>query len=92
MTPITSLTSYFNTASFGNQNTYTQNQQELSLTLDSAAHELSNWKTLVAMTGGGAAFEGGQLLANALFASTPFCALPLLTHAAAWVAGAIADY
>jgi len=90
--PITSLTSYFNTSSFGDRNTYTQNQTELALTLDSAAQELSNWKSLVSMSAGGAAFEGGKLAARVLLSSVPpLCAVPLLTNAFTFLAGASAD-
>jgi len=90
--PITSLTSYFNTSSFGDTNTYTRNQQELALTLDSAAHELANWKSLIAMSAGGGAFEGGRLLATTFFSSVPvLSAIPLLTKAVTFFAGALAD-
>ncbi|GEM_PF-1963778 len=89
---VTSLTSYFNTSSFGDTNTYTRNQKELALTLDSAAHELFNWKSLIAMSGGGAGFEVGQLAARALLGATPaLCAVPFLTNAFTFVAGAITD-
>ncbi|GEM_PF-6552609 len=90
--PITSLTSYFNTSAFGDRNTYTQNQTELALTLDSAAHELSNWKSLLAMSSGGAGFELGNLAARTLLSATPaLCAVPLLTNAFAFGMGAISD-
>ncbi len=90
--PITSLTSYFNTSSFGDQNSYTRNQEELALTLDSAAHELSNWKGLVAMSSGGAGFELGKLTARVLLGSTPaLCAVPFLTNAFTFFAGSVAD-
>jgi len=90
--PITSLTSYFNTSSFGDTNTYTRNQQELALTLDSAAHELANWKSLIAMSAGGGAFEGGRLLASTFLNSVPvLSAIPLLTKAVTFFAGALAD-
>ncbi len=90
--PITSLTSYFNTSFFGDTNTYTRNQQELALTLDSAAHELANWKSLLAMSAGGGAFEGGRLLASTFLSSVPvLSAIPLLTKAVTFFAGALAD-
>jgi len=90
--PITSLTSYFNTTSFGDTNTYTRNQQELALTLDSAVHELANWKSLIAMSAGGGAFEGGRLLATTFLSSVPvLSAIPLLTKAVTFFAGALAD-
>jgi|GEM_PF-5645995 len=90
--PITSLTSYFNTSSFGDTNTYTQNQQELALTLDSAAQELGNWKSLLTMSAGGGAFEGGKLFARTFLSSVPvLSAIPLLTNAFTFVAGALAD-
>ncbi|GEM_PF-6055570 len=90
--PITSLTSYYNTTFFGDTNTYTQNQKELALTLDSAAHELGNWRTLVSMSAGGAAFEGGQLAATALFGSfAPLAALPFIAKAFSFAVGAVSD-
>jgi len=90
--PITSLTSYFNTTSFGNTNSYTRNQEELALTLDSAAHELSNWKSLLSMSAGGGGFEVGKLAATTFLSSMPaLCAVPFLTNVFTFVAGAIAD-
>ncbi|GEM_PF-4327502 len=92
MSSVTSLTSYFNTASFGDQNASTRNQKELSLTLDSAAHELGNWKTLISMSAGGVAFEGGQLAATALFGScAPLAALPFISKAFSFALGAVSD-
>ncbi|GEM_PF-4641832 len=92
MSPITSLTSYFNTTSFGDRNAYTRNQKELALTLDSAAHELGNWKSLLAMSAGGGGFELGKFAATAFFGSAaPLCAIPLLTRAFTFMAGAAAD-
>ncbi|GEM_PF-6627475 len=89
---VTSLTSYFNTASFGDGNAYTRNQQELALTLDSAAHELANWKTLLSMSAGGGAFELGKFAATTCLSSVPvLCAIPVLTNAFTFVAGAVAD-
>jgi|GEM_PF-3001239 len=89
---ITSLTSYFNTASFGDTNTYTRNQEELSLTLDSTAHQLADWKGLVAMSSGGMGFELGSLAARTLFAATPaLCAIPFLTNAFTFFVGALSD-
>ncbi len=90
--PVTSLTSYFNTTSFGDQNAFTRNQEELALTLDSAAQELGNWKSLIAMSGGGAGFELGKLATRTLLGATPtLCAIPLLTNALTFAAGAMAD-
>ncbi|GEM_PF-4531046 len=90
--PITSLTSYFNTSSFGNTNTYTRNQEELSLTLEAAAHELSDWKSLLTMSAGGGFFEGGKLAARVLLGATPtLCAVPFLADVFTFAAGAIAD-
>ncbi len=89
---ITSLTSYFNTASFGDGNTYTRNQEELALTLDSAAHQLADWKGLLAMSSGGMGFELGSLAARTLFAATPaLCAIPFLTNAFTFFVGALSD-
>ncbi|GEM_PF-5457226 len=90
--PVTSLTSFFNTASFGDTNAYTRNQSELSLTLDSTAQELSNWKSLLTMSAGGGMFEGGKLAARILLGATPgLCAVPFLVDAFTFAAGAIAD-
>ncbi|GEM_PF-6115999 len=90
--PITSLTSFFNTSSFGDRNTYTQNQQELALTLDCAAQELSNWKALLSMSAGGGAFELGRLAATTFFTAVPvLSAIPVLTNTFSFVAGAMAD-
>ncbi len=92
MPSVTSLTSYFNTASFGDQNALTRNQESLALTLDSAAHELGNWKTLISMSAGGVAFEGGQLAATALFGScAPLVALPFISKAFSFALGAVSD-
>ncbi|GEM_PF-2876114 len=91
--PLTSLTSYFNSSSFGDRNSYTRNQQELAFTLDSAAHELANLKTLISMTAGGAAFECGGLLATTFLSSVApsLCAIPLLTRALTFGVSALAD-
>ncbi|GEM_PF-4342843 len=90
--PITSLTSYFNTASFGDTNASTRNQQELALTLDAAAQELANWKSLLTMSAGGGFFEGGRLAARVLLGATPaLCAVPFLANVFTFAAGAIAD-
>jgi len=90
--PITSLTSFFNTTSFGDQNTYTRNQEELFLILDSAAHEFSNWKSLLSMSAGGAGYESGRLIARLLLGTTPFLgALPVLAPAFTFLMGAVSD-
>ncbi|GEM_PF-6343788 len=90
--PITSLTSYFNTSSFGDQNASTRNQEELALTLDSAAHELSNWKTLLSMSVGGAGYEGGRLVARTLLGSVPALGvLPFLADAFTFAFGVLSD-
>ncbi|GEM_PF-6938703 len=90
--PITSLTSYFNTSSFGDANASTRNQQELALTLDSAAQELSNWKSLISMSAGGGAYELGRLAAATFVSSVPvLCAVPFLTQALTFFSGALAD-
>ncbi|GEM_PF-6938709 len=89
---ITSLTSYFNTASFGDENIYTQNQTELALTLEAAAHELANWKSLISMSAGGGAFEFGKLAARTLVSAVPvFCSVPFLTQAFTFFSGTLAD-
>jgi|GEM_PF-6632238 len=90
--PITSLTSYFNTASFGDQNASTRNQQELALTLDSAARQLADFKGLALMSAGGGAFEVGKLMATTFFSAVPvLSAIPLLTNTFTFVSGITAD-
>ncbi|GEM_PF-6514505 len=90
--PITSLTSYFNASSFGDQNASTRNQKELALTLDAAARQLADWKGLVAMSSGGMGFELGSLAARTLFAATPaLCAIPFLTNAFTFFVGVLSD-
>jgi|GEM_PF-4054878 len=92
MSSVTSLTSYFNTTSFGDTNSYTRNQDELALTLNAAAQELSNWKSLLTMSAGGGFFEGGRLAARVLLGATPaLCAVPFLANAFTFAAGAMAD-
>ncbi len=90
--PITSLTSYFNTSSFGDTNASTRNQKELSLTLDSAARQLADFKGLALMSAGGGAFEVGKLLATTFFSAVPvLSAIPLLTRSFTFVSGVTAD-
>ncbi|GEM_PF-5069714 len=90
--PITSLTSYFNTTSFGDQNLFTRNQDELALTLDCAARQLADFKGLALMSAGGGAFEVGRLLATTFFSAVPvLSAIPLLTRSFTFVSGITAD-
>jgi|GEM_PF-4695188 len=90
--PITSLTSYLNTASFGDTNASTRNQQELALTLDCAARQLADFKGLALMSAGGGAFEVGKLLATTFLSAVPLLsAIPLLTRSFTFVSGVTAD-
>ncbi|GEM_PF-6632237 len=90
--PITSLTSYLNTTSFGDSNASTRNQQELALTLDAAARQLADCKGLALMSAGGAAFEVGQLLATTLLSTLPvLSAIPLFTKVFTFASGVTAD-
>gem|GEM_PF-6620561 len=91
--PITSLTSFLNTSSFGDTNTYTRNQEELALTLDSAAHDLAHWQSLLSMSAGGLAFESAGLLATTFLSSTApsLYALPFMARALTFSFSALAD-
>ncbi|GEM_PF-4327493 len=89
--PITSLTSYFNTSSFGDTNAFTQNQKELAFTLQTAAEELSHWKGLVTMSFAGSGFEVGRLVTSTLLAPLAPYALPLFTQTLTWLGGVVFD-